>query len=63
MTKVRQVKVRQVVDIFLATLREIFDEAAYARFLGRNSLDSSRESYAAFMREHDLAKARRPRCC
>ena len=47
----------------VAALREIFDEAAYARFLERQNALSSRESYAAFQRENELAKARRPRCC
>ena len=44
-------------------LREIFDESAYARFLARHQLPRSRESYAAFRREHESAKAVRPRCC
>jgi len=47
----------------LATLREIFDEAAYARFLHRSGLVSSIESYAAFRREFEEAKMRRPKCC
>lgn len=45
------------------TLREIFDESAYTRFLDREHVVSSREAYAAFCRECDAAKARRPRCC
>ena len=49
--------------IFLATLREIFDEAPYARFLQRTQTTSSPESYAAFRREHEHRHARRPRCC
>jgi hypothetical protein len=49
--------------IFLAALREIFDESAYARYLERSRMVPSREAYAAFLREHELAKARRPRCC
>lgn len=51
----------------LATLREvlceIFDEAAYSRFLSRTRKGRSRESYAEFLRENEQAKARRPRCC
>ena len=35
----------------VAALREIFDEAAYARFLKRASVVSSTEAYAAFRRE------------
>jgi hypothetical protein len=46
-----------------ATLREIFDESAYTRFLSRTRTVSSREAYAAFCREYDAARARRPRCC
>ena len=49
--------------LLLTTLREIFDESAYARFLVRSHLSSSPAAYAAFLRETELAKARRPRCC
>jgi len=54
---------KQATSILLATLREIFDESAYLRFLSRNHLASSPAAYAAFLRESELAKARRPRCC
>ena len=50
-------------EIFLATLREIFDEAAYARFLKERQLASSRAAYASFRQEYETSKARRPRCC
>ena len=49
--------------LLVAALREIFDESAYTRFLSRKQIVSSREAYAAFCREYDAAKARRPRCC
>jgi hypothetical protein len=49
--------------IFLAMLREIFDEAAYARFLRHTGMQSSREAYAAFCRERESNHARRPKCC
>jgi hypothetical protein len=49
--------------ILLATLREIFDEAAYARFLRRTRMVSSAKAYAAFREEFEEAKARRPKCC
>jgi hypothetical protein len=52
-----------VARILLATLREIFDEAAYARFLRRTEMASSRAAYAAFWRERESGHARRPRCC
>ena len=48
---------------FVATLQEIFDEGAYARFLRRGGIASSSEAYAAFRREFDEAKLRRPKCC
>jgi hypothetical protein len=49
--------------IIVDALREIFDEAAYARFLGRTGMTSSSAAYAAFRREFDEAKVRRPKCC
>jgi hypothetical protein len=52
-----------VAKIFLAALREIFDEAPYARFLQRTQTASSPQAYAAFRREHEHRHARRPRCC
>ena len=49
--------------LLMAVLHEIFDEAAYSRFLKRERAERSRESYAAFLGENELAKAPRPRCC
>jgi hypothetical protein len=49
--------------ILIATLREIFDEAAYTRFLNRAGMASSSETYAAFRREFEEVKVRRPKCC
>jgi hypothetical protein len=49
--------------IILATLKEIFDESAYTRFLERHGISSSREAYAGFLRETDAARVRRARCC
>lgn len=46
-----------------AALREIFDEAPYERFLRRSGAASSNEAYAAFRREFEEAKIRRPKCC
>ena len=46
-----------------ATLREIFDEAAYERFLIHHRQDASVETYAAFRRDHETLNLRRPRCC
>ena len=53
----------QAARILLTTLREIFDEAAYARFLRRTEMSSSPQAYAAFWRERECAHARKPRCC
>ena len=49
--------------ILLETLREIFDENAYARFLHRTHTASSPAAYAAFCRERESSQARRPKCC
>ena len=49
--------------LLISALREIFDESAYERFLLRHKLPRSRATYAQFLREQELTKARRPRCC
>jgi len=49
--------------LLLATLREIFDESAYSRFLARHEMSSCPSAYAAFLREQEGIKARRPKCC
>ena len=54
---------RRLVGILEAALREIFDESAYARFLERNQIVSSRRAYAVFLAENAGEKERRPRCC
>ena len=56
-------RIVRVMEIAGAALKEIFDESAYARFLARESLESSREAYARFLRESELMRARRARCC
>lgn len=53
---------KQAVRILITTLREIFDEAAYTRFLQRTQTKSSPAAYAAFWRERE-SKAPKPRCC
>lgn len=55
--------VRGAFSLIRAALREIFDESAYQRFLDRSRMESSAEAYAIFLKENELAKARRPRCC
>ena len=47
----------------LMTLREIFDENAYARYLARVEATPSRASYTAFLAERRAADLRRVRCC
>lgn len=49
-------------SLFLSALREIFDEAAYDRFLRRSELPSSPSAYAAFRLEQDSRKGP-TRCC
>jgi hypothetical protein len=46
-----------------ATLREIFDESAYDRFLLRTNAARSIASYREFSRERDVAMLKKPRCC
>ena len=55
--------VQMFFQLVLATVREIFDENAYDRFLLRTSSVPSVESYSRFVRERDAAMAKRPRCC
>jgi hypothetical protein len=57
------IRLKQAAQILLATLREIFDEAPYARFLRRTQTASSPAAYAAFCRERESGQARRPKCC
>jgi len=54
---------QKAVHIFVCTLREIFDEAAYNRFLHRTQMPPSKAAYAAFWREREAACARKIRCC
>jgi len=56
-------RLREMVNVVLAMLREIFDESAYRRFLERKQMVSSCKAYAEFMQENELLRARRPRCC
>jgi hypothetical protein len=56
-------RLRKLTATLMATLREIFDESAYKRFLSRNQISSSSGAYAAFLREQEVTQARRPKCC
>lgn len=50
-------------SIIRSTLREIFDESAYDRFLQRTKVPRSVASYQAFMRDRETTMAKKPRCC
>jgi hypothetical protein len=54
---------RDFFQMLLATLREIFDENAYERFLLRTGTVASVGSYREFQREREAAMARRVKCC
>jgi len=57
------VRLKQAWTILVAVIHEVFDESAYGRFLNRAQLPSSQQAYAAFRREDEVLKTRRPRCC
>jgi len=63
MTQPGMIRFVKAARIVLATLREIFDEAAYQRFLSRKRTPSSTKAYAAFREEFEEARTRRPKCC
>ena len=54
---------RRFFELVLAALREIFDEAPYARFLARHQLAPSTASYRLFLEDRRTLQERRPRCC
>jgi hypothetical protein len=56
-------RIKAMLHLLLVTLREIFDENAYARYLARTGGAVSRASYAAFLEERRAAEQRRVRCC
>ena len=56
-------RLRRAAGITRASLREIFDENAYERFLARTQSSRSAASYGQFLREREAATARKPRCC
>jgi hypothetical protein len=56
-------RVRRFLQLVLAALREIFDEAPYARYLARTGRASSRAAYAEFVRERQGQRCKQPRCC
>lgn len=54
-------RLRDFAKLVSATLKEIFDENAYARFLVRAAKAPSAEAYAEFVQEKHSAPIRR--CC
>ena len=56
-------ELKKAASLLMSALREIFDEAAYARFLERHEMEPSRQSYREFLRESLPQQERRPRCC
>ncbi|HEY6249814.1 MAG TPA: hypothetical protein VI685_07615 [Candidatus Angelobacter sp.] len=54
---------RSFFQVVLATLREIFDENAYQRFLLRTGKPVSTGSYREFQQEREAGMATRPKCC
>ena len=56
-------RLKLAAEIFWMTLREIFDENAYSRFLAHRQINSSARAYSEFCRERENRSARRPRCC
>ena len=54
---------KRFIRILRLTLSEIFDEAAYARYLQRSGVVASRQSYAGFLKEKHRAKSPTARCC
>ena len=56
-------RLKNATRILVCVLREVFDEAAYTRFLERNKMPSSPTAYLAFWRDRESTVARRTRCC
>ena len=56
-------RIRRTLSVIVSILREVFDESAYARFLERRQLRTSRDAYAQFLSESRQQRERRPRCC
>jgi hypothetical protein len=53
----------RALSLFWQTLREIFDEAAYERYLRRQGVPSSSKAYEEFQRQLGVRRERRPKCC
>jgi hypothetical protein len=53
----------KMASVSRAIVREIFDESAYERFLGRHQLSSSAAAYERFCSEREKVKVGPTRCC
>lgn len=54
---------KRTLQLFWAVLREIFDEAAYDRYLKQQGTRRSTTSYADFLAFIRERRERRARCC
>jgi hypothetical protein len=54
---------KRALQLLWQALREIFDEAAYERYLHRHAERAGERSYAGFLAESRSQRERRPRCC
>ena len=48
--------------LMVSTLRQIFDESAYA-VSASQPIGALRGAYAAFRKEYEVSRPERPRCC
>ena len=63
LARILRAQVLRIAGVVHSILAEIFDEAAYARFLERQGVENSRKAYAQFLCETGAARSQRPRCC
>jgi len=56
-------RLRDFGRFILQLLRELADEAAYARHLARRGTSSSAHEWRRFSEERMLARYSRPKCC
>ena len=54
---------RSIFSVARAVLSEIFDEAAYARYLKREGIGGSCEAYQSFLRQKEQKTGKPVRCC
>ena len=59
----QEMQLRRLLALIRDVLREIFDEASYARYLERHSLPTSPRAYQAFLRDDERISSPKARCC